>query len=207
MSITDLSKRATDEAAYVLAGDGSTRRNFLIRIALFGTALAAAPVRFLLEPGNAFAVNCPQPQGCGSGACTDGFSAFCCTIDGHSNNCPGGTSPGGWWHACVPTNYCSSGTRYYIDCVGNCGTTCANCHCANWSCGNRRVCCNHGYTNCGGSGSAYLRCRIVRCVNPCNLFGGCSCTSAEKDARTCSHGSGACVAAPGTSCQSLSCSA
>ncbi len=204
MTLTEIPERTVKKAtSFVTAASGGTRRGFLLRATAVGAAIAAAPVRFLLEPADALAAPCPQPGGCGSGLCTDGYSAFCCTLTG-SNNCPPGTSPGGWWYACVPTNYCSSGTRYYLDCIGDCPSDCSGCQCVNNSCGNRRVCCNHGYTNCGGSSSAYLRCRIVRCVNPANLGWGCSSVGV-KSAVTCSHG-GACTNAPGTSCQSLSCS-
>jgi len=204
MTISEIPKRATDSLASTLAGSGSTRRRFLVRVAAVGSALAVAPIRFLLEPGDALAAQCGQPDGCQSGLCTDGYSAFCCTLTG-SNSCPVNTHPAGWWHACVPTNYCASGTRYYIDCIGNCPTNCSGCTCASNSCGNRRVCCNQGYTNCGGSPTARLRCRIVRCVNPCNLFAGCSCTTSEKDRVTCHHGSSSCLPAPGSSCESRSC--
>lgn len=208
MTLSDLSKRVSESASEPLAST-VTRRSFLGRVALIGSALTVAPMRFLLRSESALATitaNCPPPGGCTSGTCTDGYSAFCCTMTG-SNDCPANTSPGGWWHACVPTLYCSSGTRYYIDCVGTaCPTDCSACQCYNNSCGNRRTCCNVGYSNCGGSTTRKLKCRIVRCVNPCNLFAGCSCTSAEKDPVTCSHGSSTCVNAPDSSCQSLTCS-
>jgi hypothetical protein len=209
MTVNDLSRRASETVGNALANTSTSRRSFLVRAAVFGSALASAPIRFLLEPGDALArvTNCPAPGGCGSGLCTDGYSAFCCTLPNGTNNCPSGTHVAGWWHACVPTNYCGSGTRYYLDCIGNCPTDCSQCHCAYGSCSNRRVCCNHGYRNCGGSSTAYLRCRIVRCVNPCNLFSSCSCTSAEKDRVTCHHGSTTCLAAPGVSCETRSCTA
>jgi len=204
MTLTDISQRTSEGVSQALAGDGSSRRTFLIRVATVGSAMAVAPLRFLIEPSSALAVNCPAPGGCTSGLCyTSGYSAFCCTLTG-SNNCPTNTQPGGWWYACVPTSYCSSGTRYYLDCVGNCPTDCSGCKCANNSCGNRRVCCNHGYTNCGGPSTARLRCRIVRCVNPSTLWSYCSSVG-SKDKFTCSHGA-ACLSAPGTSCESLSCS-
>jgi hypothetical protein len=193
MSPSELPQRASEAVANALAGAGSTRRSFLVRVAVVGSALAVAPLRYLLRPESAYAVNCPAPGGCTSGACTDGYSTFCCTLTG-SNQCPTNTHPGGWWYACIPTSYCSSGRRYYLDCIGNCPTDCSACRCANGSCGNRRVCCNHGYTNCGGSSTARLRCRIVRCVNPCNLFASCSC-SGSRDQNTCRHGA-SCINAP-----------
>jgi hypothetical protein len=209
VSVTEIPERASDAASKALAGVGTTRRSFLTRVALFGSAMAVAPVRFLLRPETALGVitaNCPQPNGCTSGLCTDGYSSFCCTITG-SNSCPANTAPGGWWHACVPTSYCPNGTRYYIDCVGTaCPFDCSACHCYGNSCSNRRTCCNLGYSNCSGPNhSRRLKCRITRCSNPCTLFGGCSCTSAEKDPVTCSHGSSTCLSAPGTSCRTRTC--
>jgi hypothetical protein len=193
MSSTELPQRASEVVASVLAGPSSNRRKFLLRVAAVGSAFAAAPVRYLLEPDTAYGVNCPAPGGCSSGGCTDGYSTFCCTLTGN-NSCPSGTRPGGWWYACIQTRYCSSGRRYYLDCIGNCPRNCSGCRCANGSCGNRRVCCNHGYTNCGGAAAARLRCRIVRCVNPCNLFASCSC-SGGRDQATCRHDAG-CFNAP-----------
>jgi hypothetical protein len=193
MSSTELPQRASEVVASVLAGRGSNRRNFLLRVAAVGSAFAVSPVRYLLQPESAYAVNCPAPGGCSSGGCTDGYSTFCCTLTGN-NRCPSGTHPGGWWYACIQTSYCSSGRRYYLDCIGNCPRDCSACRCANGSCGNRRVCCNHGYTNCGGAAAARLRCRIVRCVNPCTLFSSCSC-SGTRDQATCRH-DGPCFSAP-----------
>ena len=161
MSSTELSQRASEVVANALAGPGSNRRRFLLRVAAAGSAFAVAPVRYLTQPESAYAVNCPAPGGCTSGACTDGYSTFCCTLTG-SNNCPTGTRPGGWWYACIQTTYCSSGRRYYLDCIGNCPTNCSACTCANGSCGNRRRCCNHGYTNCGGS--ARRACAVGSCA-------------------------------------------
>jgi hypothetical protein len=198
MSITKIPERASEAVGNALAGEGSTRRSFLIRMTVFGSALAVAPIRYLLRPGVAWAANCPQPGGCTSGACTDGYSTFCCTLTG-SNNCPSGTHPGGWWYACIGSSYCANNRRYYIDCMGNCPTDCSQCHCANGSCGNRRVCCNNGYTQCGGSSTARLRCRIVRCVNPCTIWSSCSC-SGGTDQRTCTQGA-TCVSHP-SSCPS-----
>jgi hypothetical protein len=200
MSPSELPQRVSESATKRLARFGTSRRSFLVRVAAVGSAFAAGPVRFLLYPASAAAANCPQPNGCTSGNCTDGYSAFCCGITG-SNNCPSGTSPGGWWYACLPTSYCSTGHRYYLDCVGNCPSDCSQCHCRDNNCGNRRVCCNNGYTNCGGSSTARLRCRIVRCVNPCNLFAGCSCAGINVDQNTCAHDATSCgitAPAPGT---------
>jgi hypothetical protein len=198
MSPTEFPQRASQAVSTKLAsGRGRTRRGFLLRVAAAGSAFAASPIGYLVYPDTARATNCPAPGGCSSGACTDGYSAFCCGLAGGSNNCPSGTRPGGWWWANIPTSYCANGKRYYIDCIGNCPLDCSSCRCRDNSCSNRRTCCNHGYTNCGGPPAARLRCRIVRCMNPCNLFSGCSC-QAPLDQGTCSHSASCSHTAPST---------
>lgn len=201
MTFSEVASRASDAAASRLAGSGMSRRGFLGRFGAAAAAAVAAPGALLLDPNLAEAAACPQPDGCTSGVYTDGYSAFCCTLTG-SNNCPAGTSPGGWWYACVPTSMCTAGRRYYIDCMGNCPSDCSGCTCYNNQCNARRVCCNTGYTNCGGSASAKLRCRLVRCSHPCNLWASCSC-SGGKDQVTCNHG-GSCITVP-SNCGISSC--
>ena len=102
-------------------GDGGLleRRSFLLRVAVFGSALAVAPLRYILYPGTALAA-VVRPWNCGSGNCLDGYTDFCCQInEGGGNTCPEDTFAGGWW---MCTDYrgrqlCSDqGVRYYIDC-------------------------------------------------------------------------------------------
>lgn len=86
-SIIDASRRASESVGGLLEGR-TDRRRFLGRIALFGATLAAGPINFLVRPQSAWAISdCPQPDGCTSGSCTDGFSAFCCSGTG-VNDCP-----------------------------------------------------------------------------------------------------------------------
>ena len=127
-------------------GELLERRSFLLRVAVFGSALAAAPMRYILYPGTALAA-VVRPWDCGSGNCKDGYTDFCCQInDGGANVCPESTFAGGWW---MCTDYsgrklCSEqGVRYYVDCnalpgIGFPG----GCRCGNDSCSNRRVNCN-----------------------------------------------------------------
>ena len=178
-------RRAVESTAGALAGSGIDRRDFLVRTAAFGSALAVAPLGTILRPQSAAASHCPSP------GCSSGYSAFCCTLTG-SNSCPSGTKAGGWWRASVSTKICSGGNRYYLDCIGNCD--CSQCRCANDP-PTRRVCCNHGYTNCGGSFSDVLRCRVVICEPPCGTktYSHCSCAGGT-DQQTCGHGAN-CVAA------------
>jgi hypothetical protein len=189
----ELQERLTTGIAYRISG--MTRGRFLTRFAVVGAALAINPIRYLLTPQDAFAANCND--GC-NGSCGDGYSTFCCFINADgSNNCPSGTSIGGWWYACISSTYCSIGKRYYIDCVNNCSC----CGCAKGNCANRAQCCNQGYSNCGVSG--LVHCRIVRCQNPkCigGIFSNCSKT-ATADFNTCCHSS-TCVSAPSCTCQS-----
>lgn len=101
-----------------------SRRSFLVRSAVVGSALAVGPVAYVLRPGTAYAFVCQcGDAGCSCGsACCDGYTNFCCTLYG-TNSCPPGTFAGGWWQADGST-YCA-GARYYIDCMGEC-TTCTN---------------------------------------------------------------------------------
>ena len=64
----------------------TTRRSFIVRAALAGSALTVAPLRYLLRPGSAYAAICGcagQACDCGS-ACCDGYTDFCCTMHGEN---------------------------------------------------------------------------------------------------------------------------
>jgi hypothetical protein len=169
-------------------GRGVTRRSFLVRTAVFGSALAVNPLRYLLRPGSAYASLCGPDASCSSG-----WTAFCCTVNNGQNSCPPGTNPAGWWKA-DNSSFCHSGPRYYIDCNASCGTCgcggsglcdrgCAacNCHCASGECDQRFTCCNefrygqcHQDLACVGP----IVCRVVTCVAPWDFDATCSTTSA-----------------------------
>ena len=109
------------ERATSLLGGTSSRRSFLTKAAMVGSALTVAPRTFLLEPGTAYAAVCGclgQSCACGSTCCADGYTEFCCTINNGLNQCPAGTFAGGWWKA-DGSIYCD-GPRYNIDCNGEC---------------------------------------------------------------------------------------
>jgi hypothetical protein len=172
------------------------RRNFLGRTALAATAVAVAPLRFLLEPITAQAAIC----GCAGSSCDcaqrccDGYTEFCCTITG-SNACPPGTLTGGWWKA-DGSPFCNVNgmpqPRYYIDCNADCqacgcdasgicspGCVRCGCGCANGNCNNRRACCNlfrygqcHQNVACVGP----ILCRVVTCTPP--WLSDATCTTA-----------------------------
>ncbi|HET9690154.1 MAG TPA: hypothetical protein VFP61_03305 [Acidimicrobiales bacterium] len=168
----------------------TTRRSFLARTTMGATALSVAPATILLRPVSAYAAVCEcAGSGCSCGeACCDGYTQFCCTIDGGVNACPPGTFPGGWWQA-SGSAYCS-GLRYYIDCHGEChGCDCSGggnfcpscdgltCECANGSCANRHVGCTefrygqcHTEISCAGR----IACRVVSCTPPWELDSSCS---------------------------------
>ena len=74
----------------------TSRRGLLAKAALVGSALAVAPLRYLLYPESAHAVvtcrDCPPGS-----KCCDGWTEFCCTINGGINACPPHSYIAGWW--------------------------------------------------------------------------------------------------------------
>lgn len=173
----------------------STRKGFLGRLVMGATALSVAPLKFLISPDTAEAA-CGISCGCET-QCTDScFSTFCCTINNGANDCPSPSYWGGYWWANISTTYCSTGKRYYIDCLTS--TYC--CKCANDNCSNRHEGCTQAaYTNCGGAPTDWIKCRIVRCVNPHDLNSNCT-TTGKQDQSTCCHGSEATGCFPYPTC-------
>ncbi|MDQ3681090.1 MAG: hypothetical protein M3378_11245 [Actinomycetota bacterium] len=167
----------------------SSRRGFLVRTAVVGSALTVSPLRYLLRPGTAYAAVCRcanQSCTCGS-ACCDGYTEFCCTITG-ANVCPGGTFAGGWWKA-DGTSFCGGAARYYIDCNMLPGHGCG-CGCAGFNCNNRKTCCTafrYGQCNQGIPGVTPIRCRVVSCTPPWQLDGTCTRSSATDNATAGHH--------------------
>jgi uncharacterized protein with LGFP repeats len=189
------STNLVDRSAALLARS-STRRGFLARVAVLGSALSVAPGKFLLEPGTAYA------SVCGSGStCNSGWTAFCCTTNGF-NACPTGSLVGGWWKA-DNNGFCGGGARYYIDCQATCSRCSSGCsdhfcdsgcltcsaHCASGSCDNRLVCTNkfrygqcHQEVSCTGP----VQCRVVSCTPPWQVDPSCT-TSSATDNHTGDH--------------------
>ncbi|MFN2608174.1 MAG: twin-arginine translocation signal domain-containing protein [Acidimicrobiales bacterium] len=185
-----MSKSLVDAAGSFLE-TRTSRRGFLTRAAMVGSALTVAPVRYLLRPMTAYAAICGcanRSCDCG-GACCDGYTEFCCTLTG-SNACPAGTFAGGWWKA-DGTAFCSadgSAPRYYIDCNLLAGTACG-CDCAGGNCNNRRKCCNaFRYGQCHNEipGAPPIMCRVVTCTPPWQLDPACS-TNSLTDQSTAGH--------------------
>lgn len=169
-----------------------SRRSLLTRVALGGSALAIAPLRYLLYPVNALAV--VVPSDCGSGLCTDGYTAFCCEINRGLNECPADTFAGGWW-MCTDyrgTQLCAgTGVRYYVDCNALPHQTYpGGCRCAGDHCGQRRIACNvfrYGQCNTHVRGTTVVVCRMVTCQPPASIPSlNCSASRAVDDA-VCGH--------------------
>jgi len=163
-----------------LFGGASTRRRFLAKTAVVGSAIAVNPVTYLLKPGTAYGAVC--------GTCSDGWTAFCCTVNSGKNSCPPNTFVAGWWKA-DNAAYCGGGPRYIIDCNATCPTQCS-CRCAGASCDGRRTCCNQfRYGQCNQHISCYgpVACRVAICITPWQYDAACS-TYALTDNRTVQHG-------------------
>lgn len=180
-----IAERVVARTAGILSG-GHSRRRFLARTAVVGSALAVNPTSFILKPGTAYGAVC--------GTCGDGWTAFCCTINSGKNSCPPNTFVAGWWKA-DNAAYCCGGARYIIDCNATCPTQCS-CRCAGAACDGRRTCCNQfRYGQCNQQISCYgpVACRVAICITPWAYDAACS-TLALTDNRTVEHGA-ACVSA------------
>ncbi|MEJ7584222.1 MAG: hypothetical protein WKF43_09075 [Acidimicrobiales bacterium] len=161
-------------------GSRQSRRSFLTRTAVLGSALAVNPWGYILRPGTAYGAVC--------GTCSDGWTAFCCTINSGRNSCPPDSFVAGWWKA-DNAAYCCGKARYIIDCNATCPTQCS-CRCTGASCDGRRTCCNQfRYGQCHQEISCYgpVVCRVATCTPPWQYDSSCT-TSSATDNRTVSHG-------------------
>lgn len=194
-----MSRRLAERASSLLGGR-TTRRDFLTKTAVVGSAIAVAPRTFVLRPVTAYEAVCGcagRACACGS-LCCDGYTEFCCTLTGE-NTCPPGSFAGGWWKASGSV-YCS-GDRYYIDCVGNCThctsgcggghafcvDTCGDlgCGCALGNCSYRKAgCTQFRYGQCHQeiACSTRILCRVVSCDPAVLVFSACSGPTAVDDA-------------------------
>ncbi len=165
-----------------------SRRGLLVRLAAAGSALTVAPLRYLLYPGTALAAITPGE--CPHGACTDGYTAFCCEINHGQNSCPTGTFPGGWW---MCTDYpghklCSERghplLRRLQRAAGH--PYPGGCRCAGSTLRRPAVACNvfrYGQCNTHVAGVTAVVCRMVVCENPSTISElGCSASMAVDDA-------------------------
>ena len=161
---------------------GLTRRSFLVRTAVVGSALTIAPLRWMVRPTSAYASVCGE-----GAACNQGWTAFCCTINDGANTCPPGSFVAGWWKI-DRSPFCDGAPRYIIDCNRSPGSSC-RCRCASGTCDQRRVCCNvfrYGQCNTQIGGVTEVVCRVVVCTAPWVWDPACGRT-VRTDNRTRTH--------------------
>ncbi len=190
-----MTARLIDRAGAVIA-TRTSRRGFLSRSAVVGSALAAVPGSYILRPGTAYAAICScNNQSCDCGdLCCDGYTEFCCTITG-ANTCPTGSVPAGWWKV-DGSSFCTidgvPGPRYYLDCnavpSGPCGgsgvtsaTDLCECTCAEGDCSNRKGCCTafrYGQCNQQIACLGPIVCRVVTCTPPWRFDPTCTTATA-----------------------------
>jgi len=194
-----LAQRAVDNVTGWL-GRRTSRRGFLVKAGLLGTALAVDPKGYVLRPGTAYAAVCGPGSSAGGG-----WTVFCATINDGANACPPGSIPAGWWKA-DGAALCGGKARYIIDCnatcarcstpgarAGICSSSCWSCSCESGlpgTCDQRKVCCNafrYGQCNQDVRQVGGVHCRIVSCRPPWE-FEACS-TAPATDNRTRDHNS------------------
>lgn len=183
MTLTeDLARRAAG-----VVGRRTSRRGFLGRTALVGSALTVAGPTYVLRPGSAYAavtrVRCAD---CGGGLCCDGYTEFCCHINSDgANECPPGTLLAGWWKV-DNSDFCFGTARYYMDCnkaspscecgsSGSCQDEPSQCGCQD--CQSRKDGCTvFRYGNCSNHVSCVgpITCRVVTCTKPWEIEPSCS---------------------------------
>lgn len=175
----------------------TSRRGFLRKAAIVGSALAAAPAAYVLRPGSAYSALTVTCANCSpSSRCCAGYTEFCCSITG-VNTCPPGNVVAGWWRA-EGSGFCGGGSRYYLDCnavdcgscgcggSGTCSHTCVDCDCgcANDDCGLRKACCvrfRYGQCNQDLACLGPITCRVVTCVPPWEWDSSCTKADARDD--------------------------
>ena len=124
-----------------------------------GSALAVAPMRYLLKPGTAYAAICS----CAGSrlrlrlALLRRLHRLLLFDQQRAELCPPGTFEAGWWRA-DGSSFCNNGPRYYVDCNVQCGNTSYSCQCGQGRCDHRRAACNQfRYGNCN---------RQIECFGP-----------------------------------------
>ncbi|HSK92142.1 MAG TPA: hypothetical protein VK875_12600 [Euzebyales bacterium] len=179
-----LAVRVVERAAALLSRRGQTRRQFLFKAALVGSALAVDPFGYAFKPGTAYA------SVCGSGnTCAAGWSVFCCTINSGANTCPDYSFVAGWWKVDASA-FCLGAPRYYIDCNRRPNRSCS-CRCNGSGCDRRRVCCNvfrYGQCNTQIRGVTQVVCRVITCTPPWEWDPRCG-RSVRTDQSTSTHSS------------------
>lgn len=179
----------------------TSRRGFLMRAGVVGSALAVDSVGFVLRPGTAYASVCGPAASCASG-----WTVFCATINDGINACPPGSIAAGWWKA-DGASLCGGKARYIVDCnatcsrcagggggSGICSPSCWSCSCQcgpSGGCDQRRNCCNafrYGQCHQEVAQVGGVQCRVVSCTPPWK-WEKCS-TAPATDNATRDHNSG-----------------
>jgi hypothetical protein len=190
-------QRAADAVTGWLARRTS-RRGFLARAGVVGSALVVDTVGFALRPQSAYASVC----GPGS-SCSSGWTVFCATINNGVNACPPGSIAAGWWKA-DGASLCGGRARYIVDCnatcsncggggSGICARSCWSCSCRcgpSGTCDQRKTCCNafrYGQCHQEVAQVGGVTCRVVSCTPPWK-WENCS-TAPATDNNTRNHNS------------------
>jgi hypothetical protein len=195
-----MSVRIAQGASSFLAR-ATSRRGFLARSAVVGSALTVAPIRFLVYPVTAEAANRSE---CSPGSrCRDGWTEFCCAVGGiEQNECPSYTFYGGYWRCgnYEGTGYCGGtpdARRYYVDCnlrpeysaTGNCARGDCGCRVTAFNRFQYGNCNAHRSPNGGessGGNTTKVVCRKVMCHNPADDNRRCSYSN-KAEPVTCRH--------------------
>ena len=172
---------ATQRAADAVTGwlsRRTSRRGFLVRAGVVGSALAVDTVGFVLKPQSAYA------SVCGPGAsCSSGWTVFCATVNNGVNACPPGSIAAGWRKA-DGASLCGGKAHSIVDCnatcsrcgggggTGICARSCWSCSCQcgpAGSCDQRKHCCNafrYGQCHTEVPQVGGVTCRVVSCTPP-----------------------------------------
>jgi hypothetical protein len=180
-----LAERIVNRVAERSQQPRTSRRGFLGGAAVIGAALAVNPWSYLTRPASAYDAVCGSHN-----TCADGYSVFCCTINGGNNSCPPNSFVGGWWKA-DSSSFCGGNARYYIDCNAYRDGAHA-CRCNQTTCDQRLVACNQfRYGQCNTqipwSNTGPVLCRMVSCTPPWVQFGSTCSTSSATDNNTRTH--------------------
>ncbi len=199
-SSASTSQRLVDAASSWLSRRTS-RRGFLVRAGVIGSALTVDSVGFALRPGTAYASVCGP-----AASCAAGWTVFCATINNGINACPPGSIAAGWWKA-DGASLCGGKARYIVDCnascsrcsgsgggSGICAKSCWSCGCEcgpSSGCDQRKSCCNafrYGQCHQEVAQVGGVQCRVVSCTPPWK-WEKCS-TAPATDNATRDHSSG-----------------
>ncbi len=161
------------------------RRGVLRGAAVVGAAVVTSPWTYLSRPASAYDAVCGSHS-----ECADGYTVFCCTINGGRNTCPPDSFIAGWWKA-DSSSFCGGAARYYIDCNAY-RNGAWSCRCNDSTCDRRRVACNQfRYGQCNTqvpySETGPVVCRLVSCTPPWQQYAGTCSSTSRTDNNTATH--------------------